>query len=37
MYVIKEWDFTIQNGKIKFVALRVADFVEFTPYEFYEK
>lgn len=26
--------FTIENGKVKSLTLRVADFVEFTPYEF---
>ncbi len=34
LYGIKEWDFTITKGKIKSVTVRVADFVEFTPYEF---
>lgn len=34
LYGIKEWNFTIAKGKIKSVTVRVADFVEFTPYEF---
>ena len=29
--------FTIENGKVKSLTLRVADFVEFTPYEFYKR
>jgi hypothetical protein len=29
--------FVIENGKVKSVTLRVADFVEFTTYEFYKK
>jgi len=37
MYGIKVWPFTIANGKIRSVTVRVADFVEFTPYEFYKK
>jgi CubicO group peptidase (beta-lactamase class C family) len=36
LYGIKEWDFTISGEKIKSVTVRVADFVEFTPYEFYK-
>jgi CubicO group peptidase (beta-lactamase class C family) len=36
IYGIKEWPFTIENGKVKSVTVRVADFVEFTPYEFYK-
>jgi CubicO group peptidase (beta-lactamase class C family) len=36
LYGIKEWTFTIENEKIKSVTVRVADFVEFTPYEFYK-
>ncbi len=28
------WPFIIQNGKVKKVTVTVADFVEFTPYEF---
>lgn len=30
----KVWPFTISNGKVKSVTVTVADFVEFTPYEF---
>jgi CubicO group peptidase (beta-lactamase class C family) len=30
----KVWPFTIENGKVKSVTMKVADFVEFTPYEF---
>ncbi|MFL5788114.1 MAG: serine hydrolase [Flavisolibacter sp.] len=29
--------FTIEKGKVKSVTVRVADFVEFTPYEFIKK
>lgn len=29
--------FKIENGKVKNVTLRVADFIEFTTYEFYKK
>lgn len=29
--------FTVENGKVKSLTLRVADFVEFTSYEFYKK
>ena len=36
LYGIKVWPFTIENGKIKSVTVTVADFVEFTPYEFYK-
>jgi CubicO group peptidase (beta-lactamase class C family) len=36
LYGTKVWDFTINNGKIRSVTVRVADFVEFTPYEFYK-
>jgi hypothetical protein len=36
LYGIKEWDFTLANGKVKSVTVRVADFVEFTPYEFFK-
>ena len=34
LYGIKEWNFTTIKGQIKSVTVRVADFVEFTPYEF---
>jgi CubicO group peptidase (beta-lactamase class C family) len=37
LYGIKEWTFTTANGKVKSVTVTVADFVEFTPYEFYRK
>jgi CubicO group peptidase (beta-lactamase class C family) len=37
LYGIKVWPFTIENGKVKSVTVRVADFVEFTPYEFIKK
>jgi CubicO group peptidase (beta-lactamase class C family) len=37
LYGIKVWPFTIENGKVKSVTVTVADFVEFTPYEFYKK
>lgn len=37
LYGTKVWPFTIENGKIKSVTVTVADFVEFTPYEFYKK
>ncbi len=34
LYGIKVWPFTIENEKVKSVTVKVADFVEFTPYEF---
>lgn len=34
LYGKKVWPFTVANGKVKSVTVRVADFVEFTPYEF---
>ena len=37
LYGTKVWPFTIQNGKVKSVTVTVADFVEFTPYEFMKK
>jgi CubicO group peptidase (beta-lactamase class C family) len=37
LYGTKVWPFTIENGKVKSVTVTVADFVEFTPYEFYKK
>lgn len=37
LYGIKVWPFTLQNGKVKSVTVTVADFVEFTPYEFVKK
>lgn len=36
LYGIKEWNFTITKGQIESVIVRVADFVEFTPYEFFK-
>ena len=33
----KVWPFTIENGKVISVTVRVADFVEFTPYEFFKR
>jgi CubicO group peptidase (beta-lactamase class C family) len=36
LYGIKVWPFTIENGAVKSVTVTVADFVEFTPYEFYK-
>jgi len=37
LYGVNEWKFTIDNGKVKSVTVRVADFVEFTPYEFVKR
>lgn len=37
LYGIKVWPFTIENGKVKSVTVTVADFVEFTPYEFFKQ
>lgn len=34
LYGVNEWTFTTEGQKIKSVTVRVADFVEFTPYEF---
>lgn len=34
LYGKKEWPFSVENGKVKSVTVTVADFVEFTPYEF---
>jgi hypothetical protein len=34
LYGIKVWPFNVENGKVKSVRVRVADFVEFLPYEF---
>jgi len=36
LYGIKVWPFVIEDGKVKSVTVTVADFVEFTPYEFYK-
>jgi CubicO group peptidase (beta-lactamase class C family) len=37
LYGVKVLPFTVENGKVKSITVRVADFVEFTPYEFYKK
>jgi CubicO group peptidase (beta-lactamase class C family) len=37
LYGTQVWPFTVENGKVKSVTVTVADFVEFTPYEFYKK
>lgn len=34
LYGVKVLPFTVENGKVKSLTVRVADFVEFTPYEF---
>ena len=34
MYGVKVLPFTVENGKVKSLTVHVADFVEFTPYEF---
>jgi len=34
MFGVKVLPFTVENGKVKSLTVRVADFVEFTPYEF---
>lgn len=34
LYGNKVWPFAVENGKVKSVTVTVADFVEFTPYEF---
>jgi len=34
LYGVKVLPFTVENGKVKSVTVTVADFVEFTPYEF---
>lgn len=33
-YGIKPWDFNIENNKVKSLTLRVADFLEYTTYDF---
>ncbi|NJK96599.1 MAG: hypothetical protein HC905_18255 [Bacteroidales bacterium] len=33
-YGIKAWDFKTENKQVKSVILRVADFLEYTEYEF---
>ena len=37
IYGVNDWVFTTANGKVKSVTVTVAEFVEFTPYEFYKK
>ena len=37
LFGIKVWPFTVVNGKVQSVTVTVADFVEFTPYEFVKK
>ena len=37
VYGIKVWPFTVAGGLIKSVTVRVADFVEFLPYEFVKR
>jgi len=37
LYGTKVLPFTVENGKVKSVTVTVADFVEFTPYEFVKK
>jgi CubicO group peptidase (beta-lactamase class C family) len=34
LYGMKKLEFTVANKKVKSLTVRVADFVEFTPYEF---
>jgi hypothetical protein len=34
LYGVKVLPFDVENGKVKSLTVRVADFVEFTPYEF---
>ncbi len=34
LYGTKVWPFKIESGVVKSVTVTVADFVEFTPYEF---
>ena len=34
LFGIKVLEFTIADGKVKSLTVRVADFVEYTPYEF---
>ena len=34
LYGIKVWPFTVDKDKVRSVTVTVADFVEFTPYEF---
>ncbi|MEO6540132.1 MAG: serine hydrolase [Ferruginibacter sp.] len=34
LYGMKKLEFTVENKKVRSLTVRVADFVEFTPYEF---
>ena len=34
LFGMKKLEFTVENNKVKSLMVRVADFVEFTPYEF---
>jgi hypothetical protein len=34
LYGMKKLEFTVTGTKVKSLTVRVADFVEFTPYEF---
>ena len=34
LFGVKVLPFTVENGKVRSLTVRVADFVEFTPYEF---
>ena len=34
LYGRKVLDFTVEKNKVQSITVRVADFVEFTPYEF---
>jgi len=34
LYGMKKLEFTVANNKVRSLTVRVADFVEFTPYEF---
>jgi CubicO group peptidase (beta-lactamase class C family) len=36
IYGVKVLPFTVENNTVKSVTVRVADFVEYTPYEFYK-
>jgi hypothetical protein len=37
IYGVKVLPFTVEDGKVKSITVRVADFVEHTPYEFYKR
>lgn len=36
LFGMKRLKFTVENNKVKSLTVLVADFVEFTPYEFYK-